>query len=132
MVIGSPPFISHEVRPFVRGPSLPHVLGTYDHHSYIHMCQGLNSHYFYIIGDGHQPKSVGVYIPIIRIPSLKVGFFPSPIKRDNLDHGTHRHQASLNQGVVLSREPFAPPGPNVVALYLQVTPVPTGFDVLGV
>ena len=32
------------------------------------MCQGLNSHYFHIIGDGHQPNSVGVYIPIIRIP----------------------------------------------------------------
>ena len=31
---------------------------------------------------------VGVYIPIIRIPSLKVGGFPSPTKRDNLDHGT--------------------------------------------
>ena len=35
------------------------------------MCQGLNSHYFHIIGDigdGHQPNSIGVYIPIIRIP----------------------------------------------------------------
>ena len=31
------------------------------------MCQGLNSHYFHIIGDGHQPNS-RVYIPIIRIP----------------------------------------------------------------
>ena len=29
----------------------------------------INSHYFHIIGDKtHQPKSVGVYIPIIRIP----------------------------------------------------------------
>ena len=27
----------------------------------------INSHYFHIIGDGHQPKSVGVYIPIIRM-----------------------------------------------------------------
>ena len=37
------------------------------------------------------------------------------------------------QGVVLSREPFATPGPNVVALYLQVTPVPTfhGFRCFG-
>ena len=44
----------------------------------------IHSHYF-IIGDGHQPKSVGVYIPIIRIPGfpiVQVGFFPSPIKRD--------------------------------------------------
>ena len=31
------------------------------------VCQGLNSHYFHIIGDGHQPNS-RVYIPIIRIP----------------------------------------------------------------
>ena len=28
---------------------------------YIHMCQGLNSHYFHIIGDGHQPNSRGFY-----------------------------------------------------------------------
>ncbi len=26
-----------------------------------HMCQGLNSHYFPIIGDGHQPTSRGLY-----------------------------------------------------------------------
>ena len=26
-----------------------------------HMCQGLNSHYFHIIGDGHQPNSRGLY-----------------------------------------------------------------------
>ena len=25
-----------------------------------HMCQGLNSHYFHIIGDGHQPNSRGL------------------------------------------------------------------------
>ena len=25
------------------------------------MCQGLNSHYFHIIGDGHQPNSRGLY-----------------------------------------------------------------------
>ena len=28
---------------------------------------------------------VGVYIPIIRIPSLKVGFFPSPKKNATFD-----------------------------------------------
>ena len=26
-----------------------------------HMCQGLNSHYFHIIGDGHQPNNRGLY-----------------------------------------------------------------------
>ena len=25
------------------------------------MCQGLNSHYFHIIGDSHQPNSRGLY-----------------------------------------------------------------------
>ena len=28
---------------------------------YINMCQGLNSHYFHIVGDGHQPNSRGLY-----------------------------------------------------------------------
>ena len=47
------------------------------------MCQGLNSHYFHIIGDKLiNPIVRAVYIPIIRIPSLKVGGLPSPIKRD--------------------------------------------------
>ena len=27
----------------------------------IYMSQGLNSHYFHIIGDGHQPNSRGLY-----------------------------------------------------------------------
>ena len=26
-----------------------------------YVCQGLNSHYFHIIGDGHQPNSRGLY-----------------------------------------------------------------------
>ena len=26
-----------------------------------HLCQGLNSHYFHIMGDGHQPNSRGLY-----------------------------------------------------------------------
>ena len=26
-----------------------------------YLCQGLNSHYFHIIGDGHQPNSRGLY-----------------------------------------------------------------------
>ena len=33
-----------------------------------YMCQGLNSHYFHIIGDKLINPIVGVYIPIIRIP----------------------------------------------------------------
>ncbi len=28
---------------------------------YEYMCQGLNSQYFHIIGDGHQPNSRGLY-----------------------------------------------------------------------
>ena len=39
----------------------------------------INPHYFHIIGDGHQPNSVGVYIPIIRIP-IKGGRSPIPKK----------------------------------------------------
>ena len=27
---------------------------------HLQMCQGLNSHYFHIIGDGHQPNSRGL------------------------------------------------------------------------
>ena len=30
-------------------------------HPFPDMCQGLNSHYFRIIGDGHQPNSRGLY-----------------------------------------------------------------------
>ncbi len=33
-----------------------------------HVGQGLNSHYFHIIGDKLINPIVGVYIPIIRIP----------------------------------------------------------------
>ena len=41
------------------------------------MCQGLNSHYFHIIGDGHQPNSRGLYTHEIRIP-IKGGRSPIP------------------------------------------------------
>ena len=41
-----------------------------------HMCQGLNSHYFHIIGDGHQPNSRGLYTHY-KDSQLKVGW-PSP------------------------------------------------------
>ena len=43
------------------------------------MCQGLNSHYFHIIGDGHQPNSRGLYTHY-KDSLLKVGW-PSPIYR---------------------------------------------------
>ena len=46
-----------------------------------HVCQGLNSHYFHIIGDKLINPIVGVYIPIIRIP-IKGGMSLSPKKRD--------------------------------------------------
>ena len=49
-------------------PSNSHLLKI----STFYMCQGLNSHYFHIIGDKVINPIVGVYIPIIRIPSLKV------------------------------------------------------------
>ena len=50
------------------------------------MCQGLNSHYFHIIGDGHQPNSRGFCIPIIRIP-IKGGVTIPNIA--TFDHGTY-------------------------------------------
>ena len=46
-----------------------------------YMCQGLNSHYFHIIGDGHQPNSRGLYTHY-KDSLLKVGGLPSPKKRD--------------------------------------------------
>ena len=49
------------------------------------MCQGLNSHYFHIIRDGHQPNSRG-NIPIIRIP-IKGGMTIPNIA--TFDHGTN-------------------------------------------
>ena len=47
----------------------------------------INSHYFHILGDGHQPKSAGVYIPIIRIP-IKGGMTIPNI--GTFDHGTYK------------------------------------------
>ena len=41
------------------------------------MCQGLNSHYFHIIGDGHQPNSRGLYTHY-KDSLLKGGRFPIP------------------------------------------------------
>ena len=50
------------------------------------MCQGLNSHYFHIIGDKLINPIVGVYIPIIRIP-IKGGMTIPNIA--TFDHGTY-------------------------------------------
>ena len=35
------------------------------HVYHFYMCWGLNSDYFHMIGDGHQPNSRGLYIPIV-------------------------------------------------------------------
>ena len=50
------------------------------------MCQGLNSHYFHIIGDGHQPNS-RVFLPISGIPI--VGWDDHPPKNSTFGHGTN-------------------------------------------
>ena len=64
------------------GPKIHGGCGTPNY-----VCQGLNSHYFHIIGDGHQPNSMGpVYIPIIRIP-IKGGM-TIPKQNATFDHGT--------------------------------------------
>ena len=51
------------------------------------MCQGLNSHYFHIIGDKLINPIVWVYIPIIRIP-IKGGMTIPNIA--TFDHGTYK------------------------------------------
>ena len=51
-------------------------------------CQSLNSHYFHIIGDKLiNPIPQGFYIPIIRIPYLKVGWV-YPQHKELIDPGT--------------------------------------------
>ena len=57
----------------------------------------INSHYFYIIGDGKLNPIVGVYIPIIRIP-IKGGMTIRNIA--SFDHGTYvffRDQSYVQQ-----------------------------------
>ena len=49
------------------------------------MCQGLNSHYFHILGYGHEPNSKGLYTHYIRIP-IKGGMTIPNIA--TFDHGT--------------------------------------------
>ena len=53
-----------------------------------HMCWGLNSHWFLVVGDGHQPNS-RVYIPILRIPVIQGGMSLSPIEGVEKDPGTY-------------------------------------------
>ncbi len=59
------------------------------------MCQGLNSPYFHIIGDGHQPNRIGVYIPIIRIPITGGMTIPNLA---TFDHGTY--DGNLSKGLI--------------------------------
>ena len=53
----------------------------------LQMCQGLNSHYFHVIGDKLINLIIGVYIPIMRIP-IKGGRSPIP-NIVTFDHGTN-------------------------------------------
>ncbi len=46
-------------------------------HEHVYLCQGLNSHYFHIIGDGHQPNSRGLYTHY-KDSVIKVGRSPIP------------------------------------------------------
>ena len=79
---GQPP----KTRPkFQSKQGAPFRFQVYNTNSCVHMCQGLNSHYFHIIGDGHRPNSRGLYAHY-KDSYQKVGGLPSPIKRDNLDH----------------------------------------------
>ena len=43
------------------GPLRISLLNAVSDNPYKYMCQGLNSHYFHIIGDGHQPNNRGLY-----------------------------------------------------------------------
>ena len=53
------------------------------------MCQGPNSHYFHIIGDGHQPNSRGLYIYTHYKDSVIKGRMTIP-NIATFDHGTYR------------------------------------------
>ena len=59
----------------------------------LHMCQGLNSHYFHIIGDKLINPIVGVYISIVTIPTKGEMTIPNIV---SLDPGTY----SLGLGIV--------------------------------
>ena len=80
-------------------------------HPNIYMCQGLNSHYFHIIGDGHQPNSRG-YIPIIRIP-IKGGMTIPNIA--TFDHGTYAYPIRILECIYRVHRSF-----HVVYIYLRI------------
>ena len=61
------------------------------------MCQGLKSHCFHIIGDGHQPNSRGLYTHF-RIP-IKGGMTLPNIT--TFDHGTYINPTRLNARAVI-------------------------------
>ncbi len=64
-----------------------------------HLCQGLNSHYFHIIGDKLINLIIGVYMPIIRIP-IKGGMTIPNIR--SFDCGTY----AIIEGVMAARSIF--------------------------
>ena len=64
---------------------------------YIYMCQGLNSHYFHVIGDGKLNPIVGVYIPIIRILQHQ------PLLRCHLHHLDASRCVLARQGPLVSQ-----------------------------
>ena len=72
------------------------------------MCWGLNSHWFPVVGDGHQPNFVGVYMPIIKNSLLRVGFLVPNIR--SLDptyvffYEFHHHQTDEVWGLPTSRD----------------------------
>ena len=66
------------------------------------MCNRVDQlHYFHIIGDAkNQPNSVGVYIPIIKIP-IKGGMTIPNIA--TFDHGTYGEYYHFSQGFIDNR-----------------------------
>ena len=67
-----------------------------------HRCQGLNSHYFHIIGDELINPIVGVYIPIKSIP-IKGGMSPIPKKYATFDHGHIEKKSATKKHIQYTR-----------------------------
>ena len=53
------------------------------------MCYGLNSHYFHIIGDGHQPNSRGLYIHYKDSRQERLEEFIHPQYKELIDPGSN-------------------------------------------
>ena len=51
------------------------------------MCSGLNSHDFYVIGDGHPPNSRALYA--LSVPVIKGGARVYPQYKELIDPGTY-------------------------------------------